>query len=224
MAIQVQGAKGTIADVDGTAFNAAAVTIMPTDPGALGSYRVSVPILMQAAQAANGTLFSFRWGDPVNFAVISYIKLACLQTAAATATIWPAYQVFTARSFTASDTGGQIVWGSTGLVRNNNMKKRLAYPASSVFDIRYTTATAGLTVGTRSLDTDPILEVMTQQTITTVNQKIYQKELNFRNAGDMPLILAQDEGFIVRGPTTIFGAAGTANLAVEVAWSEVPAY
>lgn len=44
------------------------------------------------------------------------------------------------------------------------------------------------------------------------------------DGNDHPLVLAQNEGFIVRGPSTIFGAAGTADLVVECAWAEVASY
>jgi hypothetical protein len=64
----------------------------------------------------------------------------------------------------------------------------------------------------------------TVQTITNVNATTYAKQMDFTNAGDHPLVFAQNEGFIVRGPTTVFGAAGTANLIVDVAWAEVSAY
>jgi len=41
---------------------------------------------------------------------------------------------------------------------------------------------------------------------------------------DHPLVLATNEGFIVRGPTVVFGAAGTANLLVEMQWVELTTY
>jgi hypothetical protein len=68
------------------------------------------------------------------------------------------------------------------------------------------------------------MELPTNSTITTPNPTVYTNVLDFTNPGDMPLVFAQNEGFIVRGPTIVFGAAGTANLAVEVAWAELTAY
>jgi hypothetical protein len=93
-----------------------------------------------------------------------------------------------------------------------------------VTDIRKSAVAAGLTVGTRTLDAEPILELPTIQTLTSVNTTQYTNNVDFTNAMDHPLVFAQNEGFIVRGPTVVFGAAGTANLGVEVAWAEALAY
>ena len=104
------------------------------------------------------------------------------------------------------------------------MKIRSNMGTTLVTDIRKAAVAAGLTVGTRTLDADPILQMSTQQTITTPNQQVYMKELDFSSAADMPLVFAQNEGFIVRGPSVVFGVAGTANLIVDVAWAEVASY
>jgi hypothetical protein len=104
------------------------------------------------------------------------------------------------------------------------MKKRTNMGTTLVTDIRKSSAVAGLTAGTRTLDTEAILQMPTVQQITTLNPTLYQAAADFTDSGDMPLVFAQNEGFIVRGPTVVFGAAGTANLVVEVAWAEVTAY
>ena len=92
-------------------------------------------------------------------------------------------------------------------------------------DVRYSTAAAGLTAGTRTLDAESILNLSTQQTITTPNPQLYSTELDIgAGDGNHPIVLAQNEGFIVQGPTTVFGAAGTADLHVECSWAEVTAY
>lgn len=219
MAIQVQGNSGTIAEIDGTTFRAIRTVNKPIEYGAFGHYRLSTIVALVVTQAANGTLFSFRWGDATRLAVIQYLRLGHIQTGAATATIVPSYQVFAARGFTASDSVGTAI-----TLTGNNMKKRTNMGTTLVTDIRKSAVAAGLTVGTRTLDADPIMELGTQQTITTINQAFYSREMDFTNTGDHPLVLAQNEGFIVRGPTVVFGAAGTANLMVDVAWAEVAAY
>jgi len=171
-------------------------------------------------QAANGTLFSFRWGDATRFCVLQKLRLEIMQTAAATATIMPSYQAFIARSFTASDSAGTAI-----TITGNNMKKRTTMGTTLVTDIRKSAVAAGLTAGTRTLDAEPIIELATNSTITTPNAITYRKELEM-DAGDgiHPYVFAQNEGFIVRGPTVVFGAAGTANLLVDLAWAEVAAY
>lgn len=219
MAIQIQGNSGIVAEVEGTTFRAQRVVLKPLDYGSLGSYRLSTTVGLVVSQAANGTLFSFRWADASRLCVITFIRIACLQTSAATATIMPRFQVFSARNWLTNDSGGTAL-----TLTGNSFKKRTAMATTLVTDIRRSAAAAGLTAGTRTLDSDPILELSTQQTITTPNNTRFVESLDFTDGSDMPLVYAQNEGFIVRGPTTIFGAAGTADLTVDVGWTEVTSF
>ena len=220
MALQIQGNGGVVAEVDGTTFRAQRVVPRPLDHGALGHYRLSTTVALVVTQAANGTLFSFRWGDATRLCVLQKLRLALLQTSAATATIMPSYQVFVARGFTVSDSVGTAI-NLTG----NNMKKRTNMGTTLVTDIRKSAVAAGLTVGTRTLDAEPVLELLTNSTITTPNAIQYERVFDPESGnGQHPLVLAQNEGFIVRGPTIVFGAAGTANLAVDVEWAELAAF
>jgi hypothetical protein len=219
MAIELQDQDGTIQRVD-SSFRAARMSRRPLDHGLLGQYRLSTIIALVVTQAANGTLFSFRWGNASNLCVLQKLRLQCLQTAAATATIMPSFQAFIARGFTASDSVGTALT-PTG----NASKKRTSMGTSLVTDIRKSAVAAGLTVGTRTLDADPFLELMTNQTITTPNDALYAVEMDAESEGEVhPYVLATNEGFIIRGPTVVFGAAGTANLAVDLAWAELAAY
>jgi hypothetical protein len=220
MSIQVQGNGGTVAEVDGTTFRAIRTTARPIDYGTLGHYRIAQNIGLLATQAANGTLFSFRWGDATRLCVVNKIKLTAIQTLASTSTIMPHFQVFIARSFSASDTAGTAV-----TLTGNNLKKRTSMGTTLVTDMRFSSAIAGLTAGIRTLDAAPILDVPMQMTITTTNTTLWSGELDIgAGDGNHPIVLAQNEGFIVRGPTVVFGAAGTADLMVETSWAEVTAY
>ena len=219
MAIQIQGNGGTVAEVDST-FRAIRMAPRPIEHGALGHYRLATTVPLVVTQAANGTLFSFRWGDATRLCVIQKLRLGILQTAAATATLFERYQVFIARGFSLSDSVGTAI-----VMTGNNMKKRTNMGSTLVTDIRKSAVAAGLTVGTRVLDADPVLELEHAHMITTANINVVEKQLD-TDAGDgvHPWVLAQNEGLIVRGPTTVFGAAGTADLLVELAWAEVAAY
>lgn len=219
MPIQNQGFSGVVSEVDGTVFRAMRVTNRPMDHGSFGQYRLATTVSLVATQAANGTLFSFRWADATRLCIPFFIRLTSVQTAAATGTIAPSFQVFIARSFTVSDSAGTAI-----TLTGNNMKKRTSMGTTLVTDIRKSAVAAGLTVGTRTLDAEPILELPTIQTVTTINNTMYSNNVDFTNALDHPEVFAQNEGFIVRGPTVVFGAAGTANLLVEVAWAEALAY
>lgn len=186
----------------------------------MGHYRLATTVALVVTQAANGTLFSFRWGHATALCVILKLRLGLLQTAAATATIMPSYQVLVARSFSISDSVGTAI-----TLTGNNMKMRTNMGTSLVTDIRKSAVAAGLTAGTRTLDAEPLLELPTNSTITTPNSTQYEKELEKdMGHGVHPLVFAQNEGFIVRGPTVVFGAAGTANLVVDVTWAEMAAF
>ena len=220
MAIQVQGNGGVVLEVDGTTFRSERAVAMPKEYGAFGHYRLSTTVALVVTQAANGTLFSFRWGDATRICALTKLRLTCLQTAAATATIMPTFEAFIARSFSASDSVGTAI-----TLTGNNLKKRTSMGTTLVTDIRKSAVAAGLTVGTRTLDADAILQLPTQQTITTPNGTLYTQDLDIDiSDSNHPYVFATNEGFIIRGPTVVFGAAGTANLVVDVAWIEYTSY
>jgi hypothetical protein len=219
MGIQVQGNGGVVAEVDGTNYRSLRTTVRPLDHGSLGHYRLSTTVALVVSQAANGTLFSFRWGHATNKCVLTYLRLSCLQTSAATATIMPSFEVVLARAFTASDSAGTAI-----TLTGNNMKKRTSMGTTLVTDIRKAAVAAGLTAGTRALDAEPVLQMATSQLVTTPNSIIYEKELDLTNSVDHPIIFDTNEGFIIRGPSVVFGLAGTANLLVDLCWAEVAAY
>jgi len=219
MAVQFQGNGGAVAEVDGTTFRAVRTTLRPTDHGAFGQYRLSTTIPLVVTQAANGTLFSFRWGDASRLCVIQDIRLQFMQTAAATATIFPVFSAFVARSFTASDSVGTAL-----TLTGNSFKKRTSMGATLVTDIRKSAVAAGLTAGTRTLDADPMLQLPCTSVITTPAATIFSADLDLDYGTAHPVILAQNEGLIIQGPSIVFGAAGTANLVVDIAWAEVTAF
>jgi hypothetical protein len=219
MAIQVQGNGGVVAEVDGTTYRAVRATLRPTEYGAYGHYRATMVVPLVVTQALNGTLFSFRWGDASRLCMVQDIRLQVIQTAAATATIMPSFSVFTARSWTVSDSAG-----TAAVLTGNSFKKRTSMGTTLLTDMRASALAAGLTAGTRTLDGQPLMVLPTQSTITTPNASLYSCDLDFDQGSAHPLIFAQNEGFIVQGPSVVFGAAGTANLVVDVAWAELAAF
>lgn len=222
MAIQVQGNAGTVAEVDGTTFRAVRTTPRPTEHGAFGHYRVAQTIAIPASVTTNSTFFSLRWGDATRFMVLQKLRLEWLQTLTSTATPDLRYQVFIARSFTASDTAGTAITLTT-----NSMKKRTNMGTTLVTDMRFGTAAGGLTVGTRTLDASPIMELQANCVGTLATAAVtptFRKELEMDSGDGLhPYVFAQNEGFIVRGPTTASGT-GTSNLLVDIAWAEVAAF
>lgn len=217
MAIQIQGNGGTVADVDGTNFRALRTVRRPMDYGALGSYAIAGRTgTMAAGLAANAPVFSFRWGDATRLCAVTSIHCSGGGSIVAFAAGFTNLEVVVARSFTASDTGGTALTPTA-----NAQKLRTSMGTSLVTDVRVA-STATLTAGTRTLDAQPLGSVTSSVTATAGTplwSPIHLYELN-ENDGQ-PLILAQNEGFIIRATVP---ATGTWTASFDVTWMELAAY
>lgn len=230
MAIQIIGNSGVIADVDGTNFRAQRVTARPVDYATLGSYGLSaVTGTLAAALAASAVVFSARWSDATRLGVIHSLKTRFLPLTpftAATLTDHTSFAAYIGRSFSAAHTGG------TALTPTANNAKRRASMGTSLFnDIRIAT-TAALAGGTVTLDANAFAQSIRKG--NRVNPAAATEEVVMPTAdgllwtpevsnGEHPIILAANEGIIIRN-RTVWPAAGTGILLVEIEWSEVAAY
>jgi hypothetical protein len=230
MGIQVQGNAGTIAEVDGSTFRALRVVNRPIDHGALGHYRIqAVTGTLAAALAAGAVVFSFRWGDATRFAVITKLKTRFLPLTlftAATLTDHTSFDAYIGRSFSASHTGGTNLT-PTG----NNAKMRTSMATSLATDVRIST-TAALGGGTITLDAFAFAQSIRKgnrvnpaaATEEVVMPTADGMEMDFdMGGGDHPIVLAQNEGVVVRN-RTVWPAAGTGILTVLIGWAEVTAF
>lgn len=220
MAIILQGNGGTNADVD--TDRRLFVNVRPPAFGALGYYQIAqVTGTIAASLAANAPLFSFRWGNATDLCLIQSVKVGGIQIATGTAAEFD-LALFVARSFTASDSGGTSI-----LPTSNSNKMRTSMGTTLVTDMRIAT-TAGLTAGTRTLDTNPIARVQGALSSATADIQVFPgvspTPLYVRdNLDHHPLVLAQNEGFVITNP--IAGpASDTFILMVQVTWGEVAAY
>jgi hypothetical protein len=234
MPIQIQGNGGVTADVGGTAFRALKVESRPIEMGALGHYRVQSNTGTLAAGLAAGTgaaghVFAFRWGDATRFAVITKFKTRFLPLTpftAATLTDHTSFDAFIVRSYSASHSGGTALT-PTG----NSAKMRTSMGTSLVTDMRIST-TAALTNGTETFDAFPFAQSIRKgnrvnpaaATEEVVMPTMDGMDLDFSMAdGDHPIVLAQNEGIVVRN-RTVWPAAGTGILTVLIGWAEVTAF
>lgn len=227
MGIQLQGNGGVIADVDGTTFRAMRTTARPVDHGALGHYRISVVTgTLAAALAAAAQVFQFKWTDATRFAIVYRVRTRFLPLTlftAATLTDHTSFDAFMVRSFAAG--GG----GTTLTLTGNNAKLRTSM-GTSLATVNVST-TAALTAAT-TLDSQPFAQSIrkgnrinpaaaTEETIMPTTDGLeFSPNVD---AGEHPLVLAQNEGFVVRN-RTVWPAAGTGILLVECSWAEVAAY
>lgn len=214
MAIQVQGNGGVVAEVE--ASRAVRTTLRPLDIGALGSYSLASPSgAMAAALAGASTIFSFRWGSGAALALVRRVLISMASTGTGFTAGSCLFDMVAARNFTVSDSG------QTSLVpAGNAYKKRTSFATSAATDIRISN-TAGITVGTRTLDATPV--GMIRETISAaLNTRFIQRGvLWLPDTALAPLILAQNEGFIIRATVP---ATGTWVFDVEVEWDEVASF
>lgn len=218
MAIQIQGNSGVVADVGGTGFRALVVSQKPLEYGSLGVYRMALLSgTMAAGLAAAANIYSYRWGDATRLSIIQKVVIDGLSGSATAFTAgFGSVRMFAARSFTASDSAG-----TAATLTGNNNKLRTAMGTTLVTDIRMS-ATAALTAGTRTLDANALGQIsLTFGTAVSV-QYLNNIVLFGEDVGpEMPLVLAQNEGFVLQATVP---ATGTWQVGVSTRWAEVTAF
>jgi hypothetical protein len=217
MAIQIQGNGGTIGEVDGTNFRALRMNKRPMDYGALGSYSVSARTgVMAAALAANSEILQLRWTDATRLCVITSVHCSGGGGVVAFTAGVTVMELLVARSWTVAGSGGTAI----NLATNNN-KLRSAMGTSLVGDMRVA-STAALTVGTKTLDAQPIGSIVSSVTATAGTPLWPAAHLYEINENDgHPIILAANEGIVVRATVP---ATGTWTTSIDVTWMEMAAY
>lgn len=173
---------------------------------------------MAAGLAAASPVFSFR-----NHSAKPVRILAVELNAAVGATGFTAgsslFEIVVARAFTASDSGGTsaaFTQPKTGALRTSQ-NTSIINSASGNIQI----ATTGtLTAGTRTLDTQALGNIVapagTAGTTMVADIPLY---VDWSSYG-IPLVLAQDEGFIIRATVP---ATGVWQFGVNTAWVEASA-
>lgn len=199
------------------AYGPAGQAISPLYGGLLGSYAKELASGTIAAGLASASpVYSFRYTGP-GLAVVKRVVMSAGNAGTGFASGVANFTLFAARSFTASDTGG-----TAGTLTGNNGKLRTSFPTTGMGDIRIS-STGTLTAGTRTLDTDP-LGGSVVGVPTTANASLLgpgSTLLDPKNAGDYPLVLATNEGFVIQATVP---ATGTWSAAVYVEWDEYTAY
>ena len=195
-----------------TAANSLPITV---GPALLGSYCMGANSgTMAAGLAGNAPVFSFRYGA-ANLAIIRKITAEADDITTAFVAGAAKFDLIAARSFTASDTGG-----TAGTLTTNNGKLRTSFATTGISDFRIA-STATLTAGTRTLDAQPLASVEFAVS-TAIDAGLLPTTDLFRPAiGESPLVLAQNEGFVLQA--TVPGT-GTWVFSARVCWDEVSAF
>lgn len=201
-------------------------TPKPCPYGTLGHYSFSGATgAIAAAMSADGELFHFRWTNTTSVAVVSQIFVTGMRATTAFAVGAIDLKATVARSWTVVGSGGTALT----LTTNNQKLRTSTMGASLVGDARIAT-TAALGAGTKTLDVQDIGSIAAHSSggvgsATPIIGAIYLPTMElFRarvEAGEHPLVLATNEGFVVRG--TVPGT-GVWNLGIGLHWAEVSLY
>ena len=193
-----------------------------THYAALGHYSVDVATgAIGAGMATDGELFQFRWTEDSNIAVVYEISVTGMRATTAFAAGAIDIKATVARGFTASGSGGTAL-----TLTGNQATMRTNMGTSLVGDARIAT-TAALTAGTETLDTQDLGRITTHSSggvgsATPIIGSIYLPTTTLFKAdlssGEYPLILVDNEGFVVRATVP---ATGVWNLGIRVKWAEV---
>lgn len=178
-----------------------------------------------AALAANSELLQFRFvSGTKSFAIVEKIIFdGSAIITAATAAGPVGFMATPARAWTVAGSGGTRI-AQTG----DNLQMETAAPNSQVNDLGIATTTA-LIGGTKTLDANSIGQAIGgvgTAAITAIggNSTVASPQMLLDStAGQPPLILANQEGFVIR--TTHVGPAGLTYVAgFSVVWREVAAF
>lgn len=225
MAVIEDASTGTTQAVGATTASPAHATLKPVPYETLGHYRFAgVTGAIAAGAAANSEVLQLRWTDSSRFCLVHQIRITGLRATTAFAAGTIDIKATIARSFTASGTGGTAV-----TLTGDNQQMRTSMGASLVGDLRIAT-TAALGAGTKTLDTQDVGIIVTHSSAgpfaatPIIGQQYLPTDVLYQcdfGRGEHPIMLAQNEGVVVRA--TVPGT-GVWNIGVEIVWSEVTAF
>lgn len=215
---------GRVGMGSGMVWTPAHGTSGPLPIGAGGAYRLSMLSgTIAASLAADSELFQFRFVTAASrVALVHHIQVSAASNVAAAAAALLSLRATVARAWTAAGSGG-----TRATLTGNNQKARTTHATSEVSDAGIAT-TGALTAGTKTLDSHDIGIVaysLLTGAITVQTQGVCVPPTDLLAPGGLsfPLVLANQEGFVVRSGAQ--GPAGaTWHLGVTVVWSEVDGF
>lgn len=228
MAVFEGGVSGSLAEVGVGAGVPLHTVNRPVPHGALGHYRIAATTgTLAAALAAAAQLFYVRWTDATRLMVVTRLKVSfqCLTPFTAATLTDFGFDLFKATAVSAGGIGTDL-----GALAKTRMRTSMGASLLDVAGSMRISTTAALTALT-TLDALPIAQsVGGSQTVNpaagTEEARVNDPTLLFAPdiaSGECPLILAQNEGLVVRN-RAVWPAAGTGIVQVEMSWAEVTAY
>jgi hypothetical protein len=190
-------------------------------PGIVGGhYRVALPLTggITTSIGANSPLVAFRWA-PTTAGLLAVVKKISAQfgvkTVGSSAAIIVAMDVIRATGFTVQDTAGAAV-------TFNLTQKARSTMGNSQAAIQYANGTVALTAGTRTLDSNAFgATLIDEQPAAGVVRSLPVVELYKEDSqGVHPLVLANNEGFIIRNIAAWTSTAFVCDVFVVIEWAE----
>lgn len=226
MSVLEGGVSGALAGVGAEAASPLHTVRLPLSYGSGGFYRVGATSgTMAAALAANSEIFQFRYVTAASrLAAIYKVSISAGANVAATAAGLVTLRMAAARSWTAAGSGGTRL-----TLTGDNVNLRTSMATSEVNDAGIST-TGALTAGTKTLDTTDLAAITTgigtgALTVAADFTIIPQTALfDADGEGQHPLILANQEGFVIRNGANAWPATMTWGFSVNVLWAEIPAF
>jgi len=228
MAVIEGGTTGSLVEVGAASAAAMHVQTRPTAHATLGHYRVAATTgTLAAALAASSQLFYVRWTDATRYMVVYRVKAQFQALTAFTAATLTDFGFDLHKATAVSAGGGGTDLGASVKTRMRTSMGASLLDASGLMRISTTAALTAIT----TLDALPIAQSLgdaqrVNPATGTEEQRVNDPTLIFEadvSRGDYPLVLAQNEGLVIRN-RTVWPAAGTGILQVEIAWAEVTAY
>lgn len=185
---------------------------------------------LAAALAANSELFQFRYiTAAARVGLIWTVEISAAANVAATAAALAVFRMSVARDWTVAGSGG-----TRAVLTGDNQQLRTAYSPSEVSDAGIS-STGALTAGTKTFDAAAVqsqdfgavsVGIGTGALTTTPNFSLLPltRLLDATNGGMAPLVLVNQEGFVIRTGVNAFPATMTWSFSVNVTWSEVEAF
>ncbi len=204
---------GQLLGIDAT-FKAARVSIRPSE--VLGWQSIASRSGALTGLASNVPIFSLR-NASANLLLVRRVGVGFICTTAFTTAQLMEYSLFVSRAWTTSDSGG-IAIALTG----NTNKHRTSLATVSNIDARVST-TGTLTAGAKTFDTNII--GVTGAWIGAVGAALNPALNNLlaHDAGDYPLVLAQNEGINIHSLQGM-GAAGVGTAYISLEFAEATSY
>jgi hypothetical protein len=226
VAILEGGVSGSLVGVGAEAASPLHTTRYHVPYGSGGFYRLGMSSgTMAAALAANSEIFQFRYVTAASrLALVHKVSISAGANVAATAAGLINFRMTAARAWTAAGSGG-----TRATLTGDNVNLRTSMTTSEVNDIGIS-STAALTAGTKTLDTSDLSSIArgigTGAITVSVPLEIVDSVSLFDSDGEgqHPLVLANQEGFVIRTGANAFPATLTWGFSVNVLWAEVPAF